>query len=403
MMPAFEYVAVDGHGRRQKGIISADSPRSARRELRLRDLMALDVIPVSERAATASRIGGRISDKQRVLLVRQLSVLLQSGLPVEQALAAAAEDAATPQTQRVLHAIKTEVTEGGRLADAMAVTPKAFPPLVRSVVAAGELSGRLGDVTERLATYLERSHQLRQKVQAALIYPAVLGIMAIGMIIAMMLFVVPRLVEQFDLFDADLPLITRLVIGLSETLQSHGLWIALGLAVLAIVMARAIRLPAIRRRLDRYSLSIPVVGPLNRTVCAGRFARVFATLSGSGATVLEALGGAKGAAGNLVFSDAADQIAERVREGGSFASALKATGVFPPMMVHMVSSGEAGRDIPGMMTRAADFLDTEFETGSATLLSLLEPLIIVVLGGLVGLIVLSVMLPILQLNTLAIG
>jgi general secretion pathway protein F len=365
--------------------------------------MALDVIPVSERAATASRIGGRISDKQRVLLVRQLSVLLQSGLPVEQALAAAAEDAATPQTQRVLHAIKTEVTEGGRLADAMAVTPKAFPPLVRSVVAAGELSGRLGDVTERLATYLERSHQLRQKVQAALIYPAVLGIMAVGMIIAMMLFVVPRLVEQFDLFDADLPLITRLVIGLSETLQSHGLWIALGLAVLAIVMARAIRLPAIRRSLDRYSLSIPVVGPLNRTVCAGRFARVFATLSGSGATVLEALGGAKGAAGNLVFSDAADQIAERVREGGSFASALKATGVFPPMMVHMVSSGEAGRDIPGMMTRAADFLDAEFETGSATLLSLLEPLIIVVLGGLVGLIVLSVMLPILQLNTLAIG
>ncbi|WP_291075590.1 type II secretion system inner membrane protein GspF [Hyphomonas sp.] len=402
-MPAFEYVAVDGHGRRQKGIISADSPRSARRELRLRDLMALDVNPVSEKAATASRIGGRISDKQRVLLVRQLSVLLQSGLPVEQALAAAAEDAATPQTQRVLHAIKTEVTEGGRLADAMAVTPKAFPPLVRSVVAAGELSGRLGDVTERLATYLERSHQLRQKVQAALIYPAVLGIMAIGMIIAMMLFVVPRLVEQFDLFDADLPLITRLVIGLSETLQSHGLWIALGLAMLAVAVARAIRLPAIRRSLDRYSLSIPVVGPLNRTVCAGRFARVFATLSGSGATVLEALGGAKGAAGNLVFSDAADQIAERVREGGSFASALKATGVFPPMMVHMVSSGEAGRDIPGMMTRAADFLDVEFETGSATLLSLLEPLIIVVLGGLVGLIVLSVMLPILQLNTLAIG
>jgi general secretion pathway protein F len=168
-------------------------------------------------------------------------------------------------------------------------------------------------------------------------------------------------------------------------------------------VARAIRLPAIRRSLDRYSLSIPVVGPLNRTVCAGRFARVFATLSGSGATVLEALGGAKGAAGNLVFSDAADQIAERVREGGSFASALKATGVFPPMMVHMVSSGEAGRDIPGMMTRAADYLDNEFETGSSTLLSLLEPLIIVVLGGLVGLIVLSVMLPILQLNTLAIG
>ena len=402
-MPAFEYVAVDGHGRRQKGIISADSPRSARRELRLRDLMALDVNPVSETAAKASRVRGGISEKQRVLLVRQLSVLLQSGLPVEQALAAAAEDASTPQSQRVLHAIKAEVTEGARLADAMSIAPKAFPPLVRSVVSAGEMSGRLGDVTERLATYLERSHQLRQKVQAALIYPAVLGVMAVGMIIAMMLFVVPRLVEQFDLFDADIPLITRIVIGMSETLKAHGILIGLVLAIGIFLIVRAARLPVVRRAVDHYSLRMPIIGPLNRTVCAGRFARVFATLSGSGATVLEALAGAKGASGNLVFSNAADQIAERVREGGSFAGALKATGVFPPMMVHMVSSGEAGRDIPGMMTRAADFLDSEFETGSSTLLSLLEPLIIVVLGGIVGLIVLSVMLPILQLNTLAIG
>lgn len=402
-MPAFEYVAVDGDGRRQKGVISADSPRSARRELRLRELMALDVTPVSEQGRHASLVGGGISEKQRVLLVLQLSVLLQSGLPVEQALAAAAEDAATPHVQRVLHAVKTEVTEGSRLAEAMSVAPKAFPPLVRSVTSAGELSGRLGDVMERLATYLERSHQLRQKVQAALIYPAVLGVMAMGMIVAMMLFVVPRLVEQFDLFDADLPFITRVVISLSELLQAHGLLITLGLATLIFALVRAARLPGFRRALDRYSLTLPVIGEMNRTVCAGRFARVFATLAGSGATVLEALGGAKGAAGNTVFADAADHIGERVREGGSFASALKSTGVFPPMMVHMVSSGEAGRDIPGMMTRAADYLDNEFETGSATLLSLLEPLIIVVLGGIVGLIVLSVMLPILQLNTLAIG
>lgn len=402
-MPAFEYIAVDGYGRRQKGIISAESPRLARRELRLRDLMALDVVPVTEQALQAGRINRRIGEKQRVLLVRQLSVLLQSGLAVEQALAAAAEDAATPQAERVLHAVKTEVTEGARLADAMSVAPKAFPPLVRSVISAGEMSGRLGDVTERLATYLERSHQLRQKVQAALIYPAVLGVMSVGMIIAMMLFVVPRLVEQFDLFDADLPLITRVVIGLSETLQSRGILLVLLLASLAFALVRGLRLPALRRRIDRFGLVLPIIGPLNRTVCAGRFARVFATLAGSGATVLEALAGAKGASGNLVFSEAADQIAHRVREGGSFAGALKATGVFPPMMVHMVSSGEAGRDIPGMMTRAADYLDNEFETGSSTLLSLLEPLIIVVLGGLVGLIVLSVMLPILQLNTLAIG
>lgn len=402
-MPAFEYVAVDGSGRRQKGVISADSPRSARRELRLRDLMALDVTPVSETAAGKGTIGGRIGEKQRVLLIRQLAVLLQSGLPVEQALSAAADDAGPANVQKVLHAVKAEVTEGARLADAMSIAPKAFPPLVRSVTSAGELSGRLGDVMERLATYLERSHLLRQKVQTALIYPAVLGVMAVGMVVALMVFVVPRLVEQFDLFGADLPLITRLVIGLSEGLRAWGLELLLGIAALLLIGSRALRLPGVRTALDRISLSLPLVGNMNRIVCAGRFARVFATLSGSGATVLEALAGAKSAASNAVFEDAADTIAERVREGGSFAAALKSTGVFPPMMVHMVASGEAGRDIPGMMTRAADYLDSEFETGSAALLSLLEPLIIVVLGGLVGLIVLSIMLPILQLNTLAIG
>ncbi|KCZ46296.1 MULTISPECIES: type II secretion system inner membrane protein GspF [unclassified Hyphomonas] len=400
-MAAFEYVALDAEGKRRSGIISADSARSARKELRLRDLMVLNVDPVAEKQSKTVVRRGRLSDKQRVLLVRQLSVLLKSGLAVEQALGACAGNENPVSVQKAVHTVRADVVEGARLSEAMALVPDAFPPLVRAVTAAGEMSGQLGEIMERLATYLERSYQLRQKVRAALIYPALLTVMAMGMVIALMVVVVPRLVEQFDLFDAQLPLLTRIVIGLSNGVREYGLIILLVLAALVFLGARLLRQPAMRRSLDRFVLRLPLIGSQTRTVAAARFARVFATLSASGATILEALEGAKGAANNTVIADATDFIAERVREGGSLSSALSATGVFPPMMVHMVTSGEAGRDVSGMMNRAADFLDTEFETGSAALLALAEPLIIVLMGGIVGLIVMSIMLPILQLNTLA--
>ncbi len=400
-MAAFEYVALDSDGKRRSGVISADSARSARKELRLRELMVLNVNPVAEKQAKSVIRRGRISDKQRVLLVRQMSVLLKSGLAVEQALGACAGNENPVAVQKAVHTVRADVVEGARLSDAMALAPDAFPPLVRAVTSAGEMSGKLGDIMESLATYLERTYQLRQKVRAALIYPALLSVMALGMVVALMVIVVPRLVEQFDLFDAKLPLLTRIVIGLSNGVREYGLFILLLLAALSFLGARLLRQPAMRRSLDRAVLKLPLIGQQTRTVAAARFARVFATLSASGATALESLEGAKGAANNTVFADAADFIAERVREGGSFSAALSATGAFPPMMVHMVTSGEAGRDVPGMMNRAADFLDTEFETGSAALLAVAEPLIIVLMGGIVGLIVLSIMLPILQLNTLA--
>lgn len=400
-MAAFEYVALDADGKRRSGVISADSARSARKELRLRDLMVVNVDPVTEKQSKITVRHGRLSEKQRVLLVRQLSVLLKSGLAVEQALGACAGNENPVSVQKAVHTVRADVVEGARLSEAMRLAPDAFPPLVRAVTAAGEMSGQLGDIMERLATYLERTYQLRQKVRAALIYPALLSIMALGMVTALMVIVVPRLVEQFDLFDAKLPMLTRVVIALSNGVREYGLFILIALAATVFFGARMLRQPAVRRRLDGFILRLPLVGSMARTVAAARFARVFATLSASGATALEALEGAKGAANNTVIADAADFIAERVREGGSFSAALSATGVFPPMMVHMVSSGEAGRDVPGMMNRAAEFLDTEFETGSAALLSIAEPLIIVLMGGIVGLIVMSIMLPILQLNTLA--
>ena len=403
---AFEYIATDAAGKRHTGVISADSPRDARRALRLRALMALDVNPLRARRQLKRRRAGfrhKVRSKQRVLLVRQLAVLLQSGLQVEQALGAAARSASVPAVQRALHSVKAEIADGARLAEAMTMAPEMFPPLVRSVTSAGEMSGQLGEIMERLASYLERSHSLQQKVRSALVYPALLGFMAFGMVGALMIFIVPKLVEQFDVFGAQLPWITRAIIAVSDAMRSHGLWVVMALAVGLWALSAAPAVPGWKMWRDKTILRLPIVGEYARTICAARFARVFATLAGSGATVMDALAAARSATGNLVFERATDQIAERVREGGALSVAMRASGIFPEMMMHMVVSGEAGRDVPGMMTRAADFLDAEFETGSATLLSLLEPLIIVILGGVVGLVVLSIMLAILQLNTLALG
>lgn len=400
-MAAYEYTAIDGTGKKSKGVITADSPRAARKELRIKDLMPTDIQPLSEKRARGTKTRKSISDKERSLLTRQLAVLLQSGMTVEQALGAAAQDASNPSVAAILHKVRADVTEGARFADALGNAPNAFPPLYKAVVASGELSGRQGDVLERLATYLENTWRLKQKVRAALIYPALLASMAIGMVILLMWFVVPKLVEQFETFDAKLPWITRAVIGVSDGLRAYGWIIIPAFFLLGLLGRKLLSSPATASFKDRTILKLPIIGNLARTVSAARFARIFATLSASGATVIECLSASRGAMTNSLFRDATDQISERIKEGGSLGAAVKETGVFPSMMVHMVASGEAGRDISGMMGRAADFLEDEFETATSTALSLMEPLIILFLGLLVGIIVLSIMLPIIQLNTMA--
>lgn len=400
-MAAFEYIALSAGGKKEKGVISADSARAARKELRMRSLMPVEVHALSEKQSAGRTSRKTITEKQRTLLTRQLAVLLQSGMTVEQALQAAAQDDNDPRVSAVLHKIRADVTEGATFAEALAKNPKAFPTLYRAVAASGEMSGRQGEVLERLAVYLENTWRLKQKVRSALIYPALLASLAIGMVILLMWFIVPKLVEQFESFDAELPPITRFVIAVSEGLRSHGLIILLVFVVAGFAFTRLLKTPALKSSLDRLSLKMPVTGKLTRTVSAARFARIFATLSASGGTVLESLDAARSAMTNSVFRSAADEISEKVQEGGSFAAALKNTRAFPPMMVHMVASGEAGRDISGMMTRAADFLEDEFENATSTALSLMEPLIIMALGLMVGIIVLSIMLPIIQLNTMA--
>lgn len=399
-MPTFEYVAIDTEGIRQKGTVSADSQRLARRELRLRELWTVELKEMRTASRRSFALGRRIPHAQRVQVIRQLAALLQSGLPVEQALNAAASQS-SHQVQAALLAVLSVVREGARLSSALRESPQLFPTLTQSVVAAGERAGKLGDVMEELASQLERSYQTEQKVRAALIYPAFLAVMSIGMIVSLLTIIVPRLVDQFDVYDAQLPMLTRIVVGISNTMIKGwpvGLLILAGMILISVRFGKSRQLKV---TIERLSLRVPVVGSLGRTISAARFARVFSILSGSGATLLEALDGAARASGSQLVGEASVEIASQVRNGSSFAVAMQKTNAFPPMMAHMVLSGEAGRNIPAMMDKAATYLESDFDTRSAALMSLLEPAIILVLGGIVGTVVLAIMLPILQVNTFA--
>jgi general secretion pathway protein F len=403
-MAAYDYKALTADGRRTSGVISADNPRAARRELRARQLTPVEIEEAGTARKGRPRVGGRLSHKQRTLFTRQMAVLLQSGMTVEQALTAAAADGSAKSVRALILGVRSQVMEGVPLADSLRAAPLAFPPLYRSVVAAGESAGRLPAVLDQLAANLERTYKMASQARAALVYPAVLGAVALLMVSALMIFVVPKLVEQFAMLGTtELPLLTRLVIGASDLVRHWGWLIAASALAVSVIFSRALASPVFRKRWDAFVLGVPFIGPMIRTLCAAQFARVHATLAGSGATVIEALNAARGAMGNTVFRDAAAAIIEQVQQGAPLSASMRKTGVFPPILTHMVQSGEAARDVPAMMNRGADFLESEFEATTRTLLSLLEPAIIIILGGIVGTIVLSIMLPIMQLNTLALG
>lgn len=401
---AFEYKALTADGRRTTGVITADSARAARRELRTRQLTPLAIAETHRTRSNGQSRAPKLKDKARTLLTRQLAVLISSGMTIEQALSAAAGDDSRSAQHALLLDVRTTVMEGASLGEAMRALPQAFPPLYCAVVASGEASGRLGLVLDQLAGHLERSYRLKTLVKSALIYPCILAVMAILMVTALMVWVVPKLVEQFALLGTSrLPPLTQFVIGLSDFARDWGLIVLTALVLGGILTQRLLKLTVWKRRWDNMILKLPFFGDMARKVSAARFARIHATMSGAGATVLESLSGARNAMGNLVFREAADDIIQTVQRGGALSSSMKATGVFPPLMTHMVASGESARNVPAMMNRAADFLEGEFETATNIALGLLEPVIIILLGGIVGTIVLSIMLPIMQLNTLALG
>lgn len=402
-MAVFDYVAIDAGGKRATGVITADSPRGARKELRLRQLSPLDVTETRAKTETTTVRGKSVSGGDLVLVTRQLAMLVQAGSTVEEALGAISREAEKASTRRTLMTVRGGVQEGFSFSEALATAPKAFPPYYRAVVSAGQAAGDLGPVMERLATHLEKSRKLQRKLLAALIYPLVLAVVAMIVVALLLIFVVPAVVEQFETANQTLPALTSAVIAISNFMRGWGLLVVPLIFGAIWGLRRVLRAPRFKRPWDRFKLRLPLFGKLIRNVGAAQFARTFATLSASGATVPDALKAAEGAVANIVFKDAAQSVRRGVEEGQPLNATMKASGVFPPMLVHMVASGERGSDLPAMMGRAADYMEDELDSSATVALGLVEPAMIVLLAGVIALIVLAIMLPILQMNTMAVG
>lgn len=406
-MGAFDYAALDERGRTRSGTLSASSASEARETLQRRRLVPVRLEPAAEATPGAKQndrrgLLDRFTAKDATLVTRQLATLV-SAAPLEEALRTIGQQAEKPAVRRVLLSTHALVLEGFRLSDAMARQGRAFPPLYRAMVAAGEGSGALPDILERLADLLEREQQVRARLATALVYPAALAFTAIAVVIALMTFVVPRVVEQFDSMGRELPLLTRVVIAISELMAQWGLPLLALLAVGAVVLARLLRRPGFRLRVDRAILRAPLLGRLIRDVHAARLSRTLSIMVSSGLPLMEGLMITARTVHNRVLREATDGMVASIREGGSLSSAMKRAAVFPPTLLYMTSSGENSGRLAPMLDRAADYLEREFNTFTAALMSLLEPAIIVLLGGVVAVIVLSILLPILQFNSLAIG
>lgn len=406
-MAAFDYVAVDAGGRTVSGTLTADDAAAARALLARRKLAPLEITAsrgaAPARAAAPARKGaGKLDSRTLALVTRQLATLVTVS-PVEEALRAIALQADRPAVRAVLEGVHGGVMEGRRLSDAMALQGSAFPPLYRAMVSAGETSGALAPILERLADGLERDQVVRGKVITALVYPAVLAVVAIGVVIALMTFVVPRVVDQFDSMNQTLPLLTRLVIGLSNGMRDWGWLAAFLLAAAGVAGVLALRNPAVRLGVDTAILRLPLIGRLTRDLHGAKMARTLSTMITAGLPVLEGLTITARTVSNRRLRLATEMMAEAVREGGGLSAAMRRADVFPQILVTMTASGEAGGRLEPMLERAAEYLEREFSTFTAVMLSLIEPAIIVVMGGVVALIVLSILLPILQINTLAMG
>lgn len=406
-MAVFDYVAADAGGRTVAGSLTAPDEAAARALLGRRRLLPLEVSaaggsPATSSARPAAARSARLDARTLALTTRQLATLV-SVAPVEEALRSIALQAERPAVRRVLEGVHGGVLEGRPLSDAMGLQGRAFPPLYRAMVAAGEASGALGPILERLADGLERDQQVRGKVITALVYPAVLATVALGVIAALMIFVVPKVVDQFDSMNQTLPLLTRMVIGVSDLMRDWGWLGAVLLGLLAATAGLALRNPDLRLRVDAAILRLPVVGRLTRDLHGAKMARTLSTMLAAGLPVLEGLTITARTVPNRALRAATERMVEAVREGGGLSAAMRVAGVFPPILVHMTASGESSGRLEPMLERAADYLEREFSTFTAVMLSLLEPAIIVVMGGVVAVIVLSILLPILQINTLALS
>jgi len=405
-MPDFAWRAIDVEGREKRGRIAAANDQIVRERLVRQRLHVVAIEPAAPKAAATAGLPkflqrpNKLGLKQLTLFTRQLSSLVQVS-PLEEALRTASLQTESSVTRAILGNVHAGIVEGQRLSEAMRREEASFPPMYRAMVSAGESSGALPEILQRLANLLERRAAINSKLLSALAYPIILTLVALLVVSGLMISVVPRVVEQFDDVNQQLPAITRIVIGLSSFLASYWWAILLVVAMAAVVAVAALRKEPLRLRFDTFLLRIPFVGRLIRDLNAARLARTLSTMVSSRLPLLDGLRLTRDTVGNRALRLANDQMIEQVRSGGSLSGAMRASGVFPPLLVYLTASGESAGQLELMLERAADYLEREFDNFTTTALSLLEPLIIVVMGGVVAVIILSILLPILQLQNLA--
>ncbi len=404
-MTAYRYRALNPEGRLVKGVLEGDSERQVRSQLRGQSLRPVEVATAgrSTEAGGESRLRifrPRIKTGELALLTRQLATLVQSSLPVDECLQAAADQSRKGRVKGMLLQVRSRVAEGHTLAYAMGEFPGVFSEMYRAMVKAGERAGYLGPVLEQLADYSEQRQYTGQKLKMAMIYPFILLGVAIAVVVALMVFVVPELVGIFAHSGRELPVLTRALISVSDFLRDYGWWLLLGLAALVAGARMLLRNRQRRRRWHGFLLRVPGLSRLLISLDTARFASTLSILMASGVPLLESLRIAGEVLTNRVLREDSAAVAERVEEGSSLHRALAQSGRFPPMMVHMVASGEASGELETMLQRAADNQERELEMTLGTMMALFEPIMVVVMGGMVLTIVLAILLPIFDLNTM---
>ncbi len=390
-------------GKQAKGLLEGDTPKHVRQILRDRNLFPVSVTEVAKREArrqSSFSFRKGMSSAELALVTRQLASLSQSGLPLEEALLAVAQQNDQPRSKSILLGVRAKVMEGHSLADGFREFPQAFPELYRATVAAGEQSGHLDVVLERLADYTEARQELRQRITNAMVYPIALVVMALAIISFMLATVVPKIVGVFENTSAELPALTTGLIATSDFLRGYWPLVIAGAAAIGWLVWWILQQEKPRRNYHALLLRLPIVGRLSRGVNTARFTRTLSILAGSGVPILESLKISAEVIENIPMRDAVVEATVRVREGASISKSLAASKLFPPMMIHLVSSGEAGGRLEEMLARAASGQEREVDGLIAALLGILQPLLIVAMGGIVMVIVLAILLPIFEINNL---
>ena len=404
-MAAFEYIALDEKGSEKKGVIESDSARQARALLRERGLtpISIDSAATQDKKQVAgskpvSRRG--ISATELALFTRQLATLVRAAIPLDEALSAVGQQTEKPRIQSMIFALRARVLEGHTLATGLSDFPRVFPELYRATVAAGEQSGHLDTVLDRLADYAESRQQMNAKITQASVYPAILTAVALIVVVGLLVFVVPKIVAVFDTSGQELPILTKIMIGISEFLQTWWWLLLIALVGGVIGLKKFLEIPFNKSRFHLLLLRLPIIGRLVRGVNSARFARTFSILISSGIPAVEALKLSAPVITNMPMRAAVDDAASRVREGSSIYSALQRSKLFPPMTLHLIASGERSGNLQDMLDKAAQQQERELETLIATFMGLFEPLLIVLMGGIVMLIVLAILMPIMNMNDL---